>query len=1029
MTGISESRYCNFMMMARGTCRKLRPCRLAAACLFFTHAFALDPSRAVTQYGHTAWRIQDGYFLSSPRAIAQTKDGQLWIGGEGGLLRFDGVQFSPWRAPDGQALPDERVFSLLGASDGSLWIGTGWGLARWKDGQLVTYAKLGRFLAIAEDSRGTIWAEHMRSTYVLPPLCRFAGNDFKCFAASDRPLPGIPAANGLAVDRNGDLWVGINSGVCRWHEARAECYMIPGSSSAKEPLGVEVLGIDSDNVVWLNAGVSGIWQLTSGRWKRYVESPQLKLQLAAALPDGKGGLWLGDVNHGIFRHSRGRVENFTRADGLSGDTITTIFQDREGSVWVGTSSGLDRFRDVKVATLTQREGLPVTVVGSIASSRDGSLWIGGQFKLVRLRVGEVAAYEEVRGLPQKAELNSTVFEDSRGRLWLGVGDVVKWLEDGQFHQVPALKMFPTNQSVRAIAEDIDGTILIATTDPQLALIRIGDGRVLERFTMQQVGQQINAMVGNPAGGVWLCRSVIPGLILARSGKLEAFAKEFPSSARNAFVDSDGLWEFTPTGAGLFRDGAVNILGTKNGLPCNPRMGGLKDNSGALWLKGACGLMRISSPELELWMKNPTRQVQFRYFDASDGVQAGNAVFSSVARTSDGRLWFALDQGGIQVVDPKLLEDNSIPPPVAVTGLVVNHSAYPLTPEARLPAHTRDLEIDYTAYSFIVPERMRFRYRLGGNDATWQEVGNRRQAYFSNLKPGRYRFEVWGSNNDGVWNEQGATLNFSIAPAYYQTATFRVLCIALASGTLYMLYLFRVRQATQRVQAGMEARLGERERIARDLHDTLLQSVQGLILKFHAIAKRIPTTEPARQEIEKVLDYADQVLVEGRDRVRDLRTSTIEVGGLPKAFQRVVEEVAPHRATSFKTVVEGTVLELHPIIREESYAIGREALINALTHSESRNIEVEIIYDQHEFRLRVRDDGRGIDLAILEKGGRTDHWGLQGMRERAGRIGAQLDVWSRPGSGTEIELRIPAATAYRSVRSKTTDSRSRLSAAG
>jgi len=1015
------------MTMTRGACRKFRPCYLAAACLFFAHAFALDPSRTLTQYGHTAWRIQDGYFLSSPRAIAQTKDGQLWIGGEGGLLRFDGVQFSPWKAPDGQPLPDVRIISLLGASDGSLWIGTMSGLARSKDGQLVTYTKLGTFLAIAEDSHGTIWAGHIRDIN-LPPLCRFQGNDFKCFAVSDRPLPGVPVVTALTVDQLGDLWVGIPGGVCRLHEAPAECHMIPSPSPGMEGLGVGALAIDSDNVVWLDGGISGIWQLKSGRWKHNAEFPQLKLQLSAALLDGKGGLWLGDVNHGIFRHFHGRVENFTRADGLSGDTIIRIFQDREGSVWVATSSGLDRFRDVKVATVTQREGLPVGPLGSIAYSRDGSLWIGGQFKLARLRMGEVVSFEEVRGLPKKTELGNT-FEDSRGRLWFGVRSAVMWLEDGHVHQVPGLKPSPTGFTVRATAEDADGTILVGTTDPQLALVRIGNGRVLERFTMQQFGQQVSAMTGNPAGGVWVSRARLAGLVLARGGKFETVAKDFPSNARNMFVDSDGVWGFTAWGASLFRNGSANILSKNNGLPCNPSMGGLKDDSGDLWLKGACGMMRISSSELALWIKDPTRQVQFRFFDAFDGVQAGSTVFASTAKTSDGRLWFALEQGGIQVVDPKHLEDNFIPPPVAVLGLVADHRTYTSTPETRLPARTRDLEIDYTAYSFIVPEKMRFRYRLGGNDATWQDVGNRRQAFFSNLKPGRYRFEVSGSNNDGVWNEQGAALSFSIAPAYYQTTAFRVLCIALASGALYLFYLLRLRQATQRVRAGMEARLGERERIARDLHDTLLQSVQGLILKFHAIAKRIPTSEPARQEIEKALDHADQVLVEGRDRVRNLRSSPIGFGELPRAFQQVVEEAAPHRSSTFKTVVEGTVLELHPIIREETYSIGREALINALTHSKAHNIEVEITYDARAFRLRVRDDGHGIDPDILEKGGRADHWGMQGMRERADRIGAKLDFWSRPGSGTEVELTVPAGRAYRSSRGKPTDSRSRVPTAG
>jgi signal transduction histidine kinase len=319
--------------------------------------------------------------------------------------------------------------------------------------------------------------------------------------------------------------------------------------------------------------------------------------------------------------------------------------------------------------------------------------------------------------------------------------------------------------------------------------------------------------------------------------------------------------------------------------------------------------------------------------------------------------------------------------------------------------------------------------LEGHDAAWQEAGTRRQAFYTNLSPRNYRFRVMACNNSGVWNEAGTFLDFSIAPAYYQTNWFRLSCGAAFLALLWGLYQFRLRQLAREFNMRLDERVSERTRIARELHDTLLQNVQGLILKIHAIGKRIPTTDPTRQEIEKTLDYADQVLAEGRDRVRNLRTATVGFGELPKAFQQVVEEAAPNRSSTFKTVVEGTVLELHPIIREETYSIGREALINALTHSDAHNIEAEITYESREFRLRIRDDGRGIDPAVLEKGGRDDHWGLQGMRERAKRIGGKLDLWSRPGSGTEVELTVPASTAYRSPGRKSTDSESRISAAG
>jgi signal transduction histidine kinase len=232
-----------------------------------------------------------------------------------------------------------------------------------------------------------------------------------------------------------------------------------------------------------------------------------------------------------------------------------------------------------------------------------------------------------------------------------------------------------------------------------------------------------------------------------------------------------------------------------------------------------------------------------------------------------------------------------------------------------------------------------------------------------------------------------------------------------------------------IELRMDERVQERTRIARELHDTLLQDVQGLILKLDAIAKRMPTSEPAREEIEKTLDYADRVLAEGRDRVRNLRVYSVSDNELPAAFQRIAEELSPDRTATLKTVVEGSVRELYPTIQEECFLIGREAISNALRHSEGSNIEVEIIYDPREFRLRIRDDGRGIDAEVLEKGARANHWGLQGMRERAERIGAELEVWSRVGSGTEVQLTVPAAAAYRSARTKPADSQARIPAEG
>jgi signal transduction histidine kinase len=351
-----------------------------------------------------------------------------------------------------------------------------------------------------------------------------------------------------------------------------------------------------------------------------------------------------------------------------------------------------------------------------------------------------------------------------------------------------------------------------------------------------------------------------------------------------------------------------------------------------------------------------------------------------------------------------------PPPVHVEEIFADRKRYPAQDGVRLPQLTRDLVIDYTALSFVIPQKVRFRYKLDGHDVEWQEPGTRRQAFYNDLAPGNYRFRVIACNNDGLWNEAGAALDFVIPPAFYQTWWFRVFCGVVAAGALWLLYLYRLKQATAKVHERLEGRSEERERIARELHDTLLQGFQGLMLRFQAVIKTLPEHEPAHQMMEKVLDRADQVLLEGRQQVRELRTEGTTGDDLPRKLTLCGEELAQDHASLFTLSVVGVPRVLDQAVCNDAYRIGREALINAFQHSRSEKIEVEVTYDRAGVRLTVRDDGTGLDQATLDRG-REGHWGLAGMRERAQKIGAQLNIWSRLGAGTEVELAIPANVAY------------------
>jgi signal transduction histidine kinase/ligand-binding sensor domain-containing protein len=983
------------------------------ACLYVGHAFALDPSRTLTQYGHTAWRVRDGYFSQAPLAIAQTTDGQLWLGGEGGLIRFDGVQFSPWKPPEGQALPDDRIYGLFGASDGSLWIGTGKGLAQWKNNSLVVHAKLGRFSSLLEDRLGTEWAGHTRDLVLLPPLCRFSNNEFKCFAFS--PDSAMSWVGALREDHQGDLWIGTGGGVChRMGTGETNCYLIPAPKSSQAAIGVQYMAIDSDDTLRVDGGASGVWQLKAGQWKHDDEFPELRLPFRSALLDREGGLWVGVQNHGIIRHSAGRIDQFDRSDGLSGEMVTSIFEDREGSVWTATAAGLDRFRDLKVATISPREGLPLSDVNAIVASADGRLWIAGGSTLVRAEADK-SFYEVIRGLPQNGDFGAA-FEDSQGRLWLGIGHALGWWKKGEFHKFPSLELHQAGERVRAISEDVQGDIWVATTDPKFALVCISGGRLLTSFTYAQFGQQVSAIAPNPAGGVWVSRALAPGLLLVHGTTFEALANGFPYSVANMFSDTQGLWASTAKGLANFYNGSVNVLSTKNGLPCENLDAAIKDNSGAFWLRGTCGLMQIPGSELDLWLKDPSRRVQFRYLDAFDGAEAGTSAFAKVAKTADGRIWFSLEGIGVQVVDPRRLQGNTIPPSIAITGLVADHRQYGLGSSLLLPALTRDLEIDYTAYSLMVPEKVRFRYRLEGVDKSWQDVGGRRQAYFSNLKPGDYRFDVKASNNDGVWNEQGAAIGFNIAPAYYQTNWFRALCVAGFLALLWGIYQFRVQELRREFNIGLEARVNERTRIARDLHDTLLQTLHGLMFRFQAARNMFASRpEEAMAALDGAIVRTEQAIAESRDAIKDLRverSASNDLRQLLTVTGQELESTAHENGTrpTFQLIVTGDQRDISSEIEDEVYRIGRELLRNAFQHSQAHHIEAEIRYDDRALILLVRDDGKGIDPLVVKEGGRPGHWGLPGVRERAKQIQADVDFWAENLAGTEVQLRVPSAVA-------------------
>ncbi len=448
---------------------------------------------------------------------------------------------------------------------------------------------------------------------------------------------------------------------------------------------------------------------------------------------------------------------------------------------------------------------------------------------------------------------------------------------------------------------------------------------------------------------------------------------------------------------------------------------LETETGDLWMNGSSGITHIPAAELALWLHDPGYAVSAERLDALDGLpglSAERIPEPSLAESRSGRLWFATTRG-IAWLDPATLHENlnRLPPPVMISSILSNGKTYAGSSDLTLPAHTERLEINYTALSLAIPERVMFRYKLDNVDSEWQDAGTRRQAFYTRLPPGHYQFHVIASNNDGVWNETGASVGVAIKPAFYETWWFRTVVVFAAVVLLWWAIRLRIASIARQLQARLAERVAERERIARELHDTLLQSLFGLTLRFHTAADRLAADDPARAALDDALRQSDKVMQEGRERVLNLRARHTESTSLADALAQTGNHLRAIHLAHFQVSVVGDPQPLDAIVQEEILLIGREALTNAFTHSGAQNIVAEVSYQPGSLHLRVRDDGNGIDEAVLKAGYRSGHWGMPGMRERANKMHGELRVVRPKEGGTEIDLQVPAAIVYHAGRAR------------
>jgi signal transduction histidine kinase/ligand-binding sensor domain-containing protein len=1007
--------------------RNSAPAICSVLLLFLTGtASALDPHRLISQYAHTVWKVQDG-LPRGPNVITQTNDGYVWISAGGDLLRFDGVTMTPLQ-PQKSFPTTEGINRLLGSRDGSLWMATyQGGLSRLnKDGEAFSIPiRHGAVHSIIEDQSGTIWITRNHLAGAEGALCRIVDNELQCYAKDKSDGNPARLASSLAADSSGNIWFGCQM-LCRWNGSSISHYM---EEQLEHPTGEGVVALAADAAGFVWAAMDGVGPgmgvrlYSNGSFVSYVVPgfDGATIRAAALFVDRQQTLWVGTESQGLYHIHDGHADQYGSAQGLTGNEVHSIYEDREGSLWITTDKGVDLFRDTPIVSFSSTEGLGDA--GAVMARNDKSVWVGLKGTLAVIRAGSASLITVVDGHPIQNVY--ALHEDHLGQVWLGINRTAMVYQAGKFFEIKAQNgsLLAHIGKIVAFTEDIDGNIwAIAYDDPARVdhLLRIKDRRVQQDIDLSTLVKPRRAhfLRADPAGGIWIATGDAT-LVHYRNGVANIVFNGRSGGPRvtlfSLSVDSSGIvWGASNHGLYRWDHGKSNVLDPHNGLPCPEYAAALMDLSGSLWLEGDCGYLKISAADLAHWTANPETQVPVTILSTLDGADSGwneDRIQPNAAMSSDGRLWF-VGSSSIQMIDPGRSYKNPTPPPVHVEELVADGKTYPAASAISLPPMTRDIRIDYTALSFVLPQRMGFRYMLEGRDSGWQDPGLRRQAFYSDLRPGSYRFRVIASNNDAVWNETGATLDFKVAAAWYQMIWFRTLCFVAGVVLLWAIYRMRLRRIAGAMKARFDERLAERTRIARDMHDTFLQTIQGSKLVADDALSATTDLPHMRQAVEKLSAWLGRATEEGRAVLNSLRTSITEVNDLGEALGRALEECRIHSSMEVSLQVSGPIQEMHPIVRDEVYRIAFEAIRNACVHSHATQLKVELSYAQ-DLSLRICDNGSGIDPDILHRGKRG-HFGLQNMRERAERIMGKFSIESSAGSGTTVTLNVPGGMMYRRV---------------
>ncbi len=972
---------------------------LAGVTLLAQQGYALDPAKQIARYNHAVWQDRDGLPQNTIQAIVQTRDGYLWLGTEVGLARFDGVRFTVFDKQNRPELRSSNVMALLESRDGSLWIGTrGGGVTRLQRGKFTTWTQNDGLAGdsvrtLVEDAVGALWIG------TNDGLSRFREGKLTNFRMGDGlPADGIRA---LLADRQGRLWIGTVNGLSHYENDRFINYTRRDGMPATI---VRALCEDAAGAIWIGLQEVGLLRFNNGRFQTFTTRDGLASDSIRSLfADRDGNVWIGTFGGGLNRRRQGDFDRFTAQQGLGSDIVRSVYEDREGNLWVGTEGGgLSRFTNGKATTWTTRDGLSHDFIRAVRQDSKGRLWVGTEGGgLNMLDGGRVRTWTTRDGLP--SNFIASIFEDSRGRVWVGTMRGVLCFEQDRLTRRYTEREGLPGQIVWTIEESHDGGLWLGTPS---GLVRLQNG-VMTTFTERDglPGNNVRALYEDRIGRLWIATRE-NGLARLDQGRIAALPRSLVPSGINVssfHEDADGvLW--LGSNNGLLRcenDNFVNLT-TRDGLFHDNLHQVLEDASDHLWVASSSGVFSVSRRQLNDVAAKRAARVNSVAFTAADGMKSSECSSDAQPagwRARDGRFWFPTTKGLVEI-DPANVRRNELPPPVQIEQIVADQKALDVGGFFRLPAGTHDVEFHYAGLSFVAPERVRFKYRLEGHEEEWTEAGTRRTAFYTNLPPGRYRFRVKAANNDGLWNETGAAQEFYLEPRFYQTLWFYG-CGA-AALALFGWAIFRAREL--RLKRQFEAVTAERNRIAREWHDTLLAGFAAISWQLEALAARIPESAAvAHQQLEVARKMVKHSLTEARRALWDLRSNTAASDNLALMLHDTLKPLLAGKPVTLDFKVNGEPVRLSGDVETNLLRIGQEAISNVVNHASAHSVQVELSFTPQAVRLQVRDDGRGFDPQQHASDG---HFGLIGMRERAMKLGGAFQVQSQPGSGTAVCVEVP-----------------------